>query len=110
MRDSEKVVLSNTLTEAPWNNARVFDRPAAEVVDQLRGEPGGDIVVLSSASVITALLAADRVDRISFTVFPEIIGGGQRLLDAGLPPSKWTLVKATAGDHGVLAIAYERVR
>ena len=62
MRDAEKVVLSGTLTEAPWERTRVFDEPAEDVVDRLKAEEGGDIVVFSSASVIKALLAADRVD------------------------------------------------
>lgn len=110
MRDTEKVIVSSTLTDAPWSNARVLHEPPADVVDRLKGEPGGDIVVFSSASVIQALLAADRVDRLSFTVFPETLGGGRRLLEAGLPPATWTLAHAAAGDHGVVSVAYDRAR
>lgn len=110
MRDVEKVVLSTTMQQAPWSNTRIFAESAAQVVDQLKAEDGGDIVVFSSASVIKDLLAADRIDRLSFTVFPEILGGGKRLLGEGLPASSWTLAHATGGDHGVLSIAYDRVR
>jgi dihydrofolate reductase len=108
MRDTEKVVLSTTLQEAPWSNTRIYAEPAAQVVERLRAQAGGDIVVFSSASVIKELLAADQVDRLSFTVFPEILGGGARLFEDGLPASTWTLAHATAGDHGVLSVAYER--
>ena len=110
MRDTEKVVLSSTLDEAPWSNARIFDEPAAQVVDRLQEEEGGDIVVFSSASVIKALLAADRVDRLSFTMFPEILGGGSRLLESGLPTSKWTPVHGATGEHGVVSLSYDRSR
>ncbi len=110
MRDAEKVVLSSTLVDVPWSNARVFNEPAPDVVDRLKGEPGGDIVVFSSASVIRALLASDRIDRLSFTVFPVTLGGGRRLLGDGLAPAAWTLEHAVAGDHGVLSIAYDRLR
>lgn len=109
-RDAENVVLSTTLSEAPWGNARVFARPAAEVVDLLKAEEGGDIVIFSSASVIKELLAADRIDRLSFTVFPEILGGGRRLFEGGLSASRWSLAHAVGGDHGVLSIAYDRSR
>lgn len=109
LRDTEKVVLSHTLTDAPWPNTRVFDEPAARVAERLRGEPGGDIVVFASATVLRDLLAADQLDRLSFTVFPVILGGGRRLLEAGLPASQWTLAHSAGGD-GVLSVSWDRVR
>lgn len=109
LRDAEKVVLSSTLTDAPWDNTRVFNEPAEDVVDRLKAEDGGDIVVFASASVIKALLAADRVDRLSLTIFPEILGGGARLFEEGLPAGRWDLANTANGD-GVLSLAYDRVR
>jgi dihydrofolate reductase len=108
--DTEKVVLSTTLTEAPWERTRLVNAPTAEVVKELKREDGGDILVLSSASVIKALFAADLVDRYSLTVFPEVLGGGVRLLEDGLPVSKWTLAEHAAGDHGTLSLVYDRIR
>lgn len=109
MRDAEKVVLTHTLSDAPWPNARLFDEPAAQVADRLRAEPGGDIVVFASATVLRDLLAADQLDRLSLTVFPVILGGGRRLLDEGLPASQWTLAHSASGD-GVLSVSWDRVR
>ncbi|MCX5374570.1 dihydrofolate reductase family protein [Streptomyces sp. NBC_00015] len=108
--DSDKVVLSSTLGKAPWERTTVVDKPAAEVVADLRAAEGGDILVLSSASVVKALLAADEVDRLALTVFPVFLGGGPRLFDDGLPAHRWTLVSQTAGEHGTLALVYDRVR
>jgi dihydrofolate reductase len=108
--DTEKVVLSSTLDEAPWERTAIADKPAAEVVADLRAAEGGDILVLSSASVIKALLAADQVDRLALTVFPVFLGGGPRLFDDGLPAGKWTLAGQAAGEHGTLALVYDRVR
>ncbi|MEU4037811.1 dihydrofolate reductase family protein [Streptomyces collinus] len=108
--DTEKVVLSSTLDEAPWERTTIVDKPAAEVVGDLKAAEGGDILVLSSASVIKALLATDTVDRLALTVFPVFLGGGPRLFDDGLPAGQWTLVSQTAGEHGTLALVYDRVR
>src|SRR4029450_3643537 len=36
MTETEKVVFSSTLTEAPWQNSRIVDADPAEVVKQLR--------------------------------------------------------------------------
>ncbi|XVQ06877.1 dihydrofolate reductase family protein [Spirillospora sp. CA-255316] len=108
--DTEKVVLSTTLTQAPWERARVVNAPAAEVVAELKATGAGDILVNSSASVIKAVLAADLLDRLYLMIFPEITGGGQRLFEDGLPASKWTLAHQETGELGELAMVYDRVR
>jgi dihydrofolate reductase len=108
--DTEKVVLSTTLTEAPWERTRVVNAPAADVVTDLKTTGEGDILVNSSASVIKALLSADLLDRLYLMICPEIAGGGQRLFDDGLPASKWTLTHQETGELGEIAMVYDRAR
>lgn len=108
--DVDKVVLSSTLTEAPWERTTIVDKPTVEAVADLKAAEGGDIVVLSSASVIKGLLAADQVDRLSLAVFPVFLGGGPRLFDDALPAGRWELVSQTAGEHGTLVLVYDRIR
>ncbi|MFD2470726.1 dihydrofolate reductase family protein [Amycolatopsis silviterrae] len=108
--DTEKVVLSSTLTEAPWERTRIVNAPAAEVVASLKADGEGDILVNSSVSVIKALLAEDLIDRLYLTICPQIAGGGPRLFDDGLPGTKWTVTHQETGDLGELALVYDRVR
>jgi dihydrofolate reductase len=110
MTETEKVVFSSTLTEATWQNSRIVDAEPTDVVKQLRGEDGGDIVILASVSVIKALLAADEIDRLSITLAPELVGGGARLFEDGLPSSSWKLVDSTPTESGALCLLYDRVR
>ncbi|MFC6879019.1 MULTISPECIES: dihydrofolate reductase family protein [Actinomadura] len=108
--DTEKVVLSSTLTEAPWARTRVVNAPAADVITELKATGEGDILVNSSASVIKPLLAADLIDRLHLVIVPEIAGGAARLFDDGLPPTKWTLTHQQTGTLGELAVTYTRTR
>jgi dihydrofolate reductase len=108
--ETQKVVLSSTLTDAPWDRARVVNRPAADVVRELRTSGEGEILVNSSASVIRPLLAADLVDRLYLLVLPEIVGGGPRLFEDGLPASSWELSSQVVGERGELAVVYDRRR
>ncbi len=108
--DAEKVVLSTTLSEAPWERSRIVNAPTAEVADELKAQDGGDIVVFASASVITALLKADRVDRLALTIFPKVLGGGPSIFPDGVPALDWTLVSDTHGDDGTIALVYDRAR
>ncbi|MBP2580957.1 dihydrofolate reductase [Streptomyces sp. PvR006] len=108
--DTEKVVLSTTLTASPWERARVVDAPAAEVVAELRSRGEGDILVNTSPSITKALLATDLVDRLYLLICPEIAGGGDRLFDDGLPGSRWRLTRRETGELGEMALVYDRVR
>ncbi|MFC7877064.1 dihydrofolate reductase family protein [Isoptericola sp. NPDC057391] len=108
--DTEKVVLSRTLTTAPWARTRLVDAPTPDVVVELRGSGEGDILVNSSASVIKPLLAADLLDRLYLLVVPVVVGSGPRLFDDGLPGSTWTLSSRVVGAQGEVAAVYDRAR
>ncbi|MFE0024434.1 dihydrofolate reductase family protein [Amycolatopsis sp. NPDC059021] len=108
--DTEKVVLSTTLTEAPWERARIVNAPVADVVADLKATGTGDILVNSSTSVIKALLAEDLLDRLYLLICPEIAGGGDRLFEDGLPGTKWTLAHHETGKLGETAVVYDRAR
>ena len=66
--------------------------------------------MFASASVITALLQADRVDRLTFTVFPTVVGEGPMIFPDGMPAGAWTLASARHGSDGTLALVYDRAR
>jgi dihydrofolate reductase len=110
MNETEKVVFSTTLTEPAWQNSRIADAEPAAVVAELRRQDGGDIIVLASVSVIRALLAADEVDRLSLMLDPELVGGGDRLFEDGMPASSWRLTDSTPTESGALCLLYDRVR
>ena len=106
----EKVVFSTSLTDGAWANSRITGGSPADEVRKLREQPGGDIVVLASVSVIQALLAADELDRLSVTLCPEIVGGGRRLFDDGLPAGSWSLTDLSTTESGAICLLYDRAR
>lgn len=106
----DKVILSTTLTEAPWERARIVNAPVADVVAELKASGEGDILVNSSPSIIKPLLGQDLLDRLYLIVAPEIAGGGERLFDDGLPATKWTLTYQETGPLGEIALVYDRAR
>ncbi|MET8761425.1 dihydrofolate reductase family protein [Lentzea sp. NPDC004782] len=104
----EKVVLSTTLTEVTWDNARLAGTDPVTAVKQLRQEEGGDIIVLASTSVIRLLLDAGEVDRLSITQCPELVGGGERLFTDGLATSSWSLTASRVTESGAICLTYDR--
>ncbi len=106
----EKIVFSSTLKEATWENSRIVDGDPATVIEDLRQQEGGDIIVLASSSVIRSLLRADALDRLSITLCPEVAGGGARLFEDGLHPSSWALHQSAVTESGALCLLYDRAR
>lgn len=103
-------MFSTTLTETSWANSRLVNADPAAIVNELRHQPGGDIIVLASFSLIKRLLHADALDELSLTFCPEIAGGGARLFDDGLPTSSWRLRTCTPTESGALTLVYDRKR
>jgi dihydrofolate reductase len=106
----EKVVFSSTVKVAEWDNTRIVDAAPATEVRRLRMRGGGDIIVLNSVSVINSLLEADELDRMSITLCPEVVGGGTRLFEDGLPASSWRLIDMSSTETGAISLLYDRVR
>jgi dihydrofolate reductase len=105
----EKIIVSSAMTEPGWRNTWVLDVDPAQVAAQLRRQRGGDVLVLSG-TLISRLLAVDALDRLAIVWCPELLGGGARLFDDGLPRSRWTLTSSTVSDTGANCTTYDRVR
>ena len=106
----EKIVFSSTLREATWENSQIVDANPAAVVEELQKQPGGDIIVLASSSIVRSLLRVDALDCLSITLCPEVAGGGARLFEEGLPASSWSLRQSTVTESSALCLLYDRVR
>jgi dihydrofolate reductase len=78
MNEIPKWVFSETLKEAPWgswNNAQVSADPAG-TVQKLKQQPGRDMVILGSGSLVSALTPHGLIDEYRIMVAPVIVGGG----------------------------------
>jgi dihydrofolate reductase len=100
-----KFVATSTPLGRQWHNATAIDGGLVEFVRKLKNWSGGDIGVHGSITVAQALLAADAVDEVRFTVAPVIAGRGRRLLD-GLPASRLELLRSVTSPTGYLLADY----
>ena len=53
MNNTPKVVISNTLTESPWENAVVAGGDLAETVNKLKAQPGGDMIAYGGGTLVS---------------------------------------------------------
>ena len=81
MNPMRKYVVSTTLTddEATWENTEVIRGDVAGEIARLKAEPGGDILVHGSCSLVHSLMEYGLVDEYRLMVFPIVLGSGKRL-------------------------------
>jgi dihydrofolate reductase len=81
MNSLPKVVFSRTLEEAAWNNTIVVKGDPAAEVRKRKKEPGMDMVILGSGSVVSRLAQAGLIDEYQFAVYPVVLGQGRTMFE-----------------------------
>jgi len=105
----QKYVVSDTLAEADltWTPTRIIR--GSEFLSQvaaLRSQPGGDIYMYGSLSVVRALLTAGLLDELVLMIEPITLGGGKTLFPNDGELRKFELTSAQTAATGVQVCRY----
>jgi dihydrofolate reductase len=105
--DARKIVVSNQNLELTWRNSEQLKGDLVDAVTALKREPGGDIGMSGSVSVVRQLLSAGLCDELHLLLHPIAVRKGMRLFDDGETiPLK--LLSSRAFETGVLHLVYTR--
>ena len=104
--DARKIVASKQKLEFTWRNSEQLDGELVEVVTALKAQPGGDIGLSGSVSVVRQLLAARLLDELHLFVHPIAVRKGMRLFDEGESPIPLRLSSSDTFKTGVLYLVY----
>ena len=77
MNRSPKYVFSTTMREATWSNTRLFKGDPAGEIRKLKSEPGPDLVIFGSGTIVSQLAAAGLIDEYQLVVHPVAVGAGK---------------------------------
>ena len=69
-----KYVASNTLTDPKWSDTAVVSGDVATAMVELKAEPGGELQVHGSGTLVRWLLDNELVDEITLLVCPVVVG------------------------------------
>jgi dihydrofolate reductase len=104
--DARKIVVSHQAPNLSWRNSEHLQGDLVESVTALKNEPGGQIAVSGSLSIVRQLLAARLLDELQLLVHPIAVRQGTRLFDEGEPSIPLRLVSSEAFSTGVLRLSY----
>jgi dihydrofolate reductase len=104
--DARKIVASNQKLKFSWRNSEQLEGDLVDTVTALKNEPGGDISLSGSISVVRQLLAAGLLDELHLLTHPIAVRKGMRLFDEGDTTIPLKLVSAQTFQTGVVHLVY----
>src|SRR6266568_4185288 len=111
---AQKYVVSGTLSgsdDTPWKPTTIIrGADLLKEVARLRDQPGGDIYVYGSLSVVRPLLAAGLVDELVLMIEPITVGGGKTLFPTDGEARAFNLISATTTGTGLQVCRYQPAR
>ena len=103
-----KYIVSSTLQDPEWNNARVIKGDLLDEVSKLRRLVSGDVVISASYRIARTLVENDLVDELRLKVFPVVLGAGDRLFGETSARRPMRLVDVRTLDGDTAYLTYER--
>jgi len=107
MNGVRKYVVSTTL-DGPLDrsNSDLIKENVAEEIDGLKQQPGKDISISGSGSLVRSLLQDGLLDELRLMVHPVAVGSGKRLFEDGGDRKALELMNSKIFGTGVVYLTY----
>src|SRR5262245_15981624 len=103
-----KHVVSTTLATLEWANSRRVTGNLADELTKLTQQPGKNIQVPGSPTLVRSLLRDGLLDELALMIHPVVVGSGKRLFEDGAEEVRLKLVESKTLSTGVLSVTYQR--
>jgi dihydrofolate reductase len=108
MNNTPKYVVSTTLEEPlEWNNSTLINGDVAQEITRLKQQPGKDISISGSGTLVRSLLRDGLLDELRLMVHPIVLGSGKRLFGDEGDQNALELVDSKTFSTGVLYLTYQ---
>lgn len=108
MNAMRKHVFSRTLERVSWQNASLLKGDLVSETKRLKEQPGPDLVILGSGSIVSQLSQEGLIDEYQIVVNPVIIGKGKTLFEGVRTKLPLERTKTRAFANGNVLLCYEK--
>lgn len=105
-----KIIVSNTLKQAPWGDfpgATIISENVVEAIKSLKQQEGKSLVVWGSISLSQLLIKEKIFDEITIQLCPTATGGGSLLFPDTSIYTNFKLVELKKYETGVVQLTYQ---
>jgi len=102
-----KYVVSTTLNKVEWKNSTLIKGNLTEAIAQLKQQPGKNIGVAGSPTLVRSLLQHDLLDELTLMIHPVVVSHGKRLFKDGGDLKRLKLVDSKTTRTGVMILTYQ---
>ncbi len=110
INEATKIVFSRTRRDVTWRGSRLVHDVDPDAVRAMKQEPGHDMMIFGSGSIVSALTAHGLVDEYQFVVGPVILGDGRSLVNGLSSPTRLELLEARPYSSGNVMLRYAPAR
>jgi dihydrofolate reductase len=107
MNNLPKIVFSKTLQEVKWNNSRLVKENIAEEISKMKQQPGKDMVIFGSGSIVSTFMQHGLIDEYRIIVNPIVLGNGNPLFKGINGKQNLKLLNTKVFDSGIVILFYE---
>ena len=107
MNKSEKIVFSNLLKKAEWNNTKVIGGNIVEEMKRLKKTKGKDMTILGSGSIVSLFADAGLIDNYQIMIDPVAIGNGTPIFNGIQHKLDLKLIETKIFKSGVVLLSYK---
>src|SRR5436309_3397749 len=107
LNNAPKFVVSTTLKSVTWRNSKLITEDIVGQVTKLKQQPGKNITILGSATLVRSLLRQGLLDQLGLLVYPIVVGTGKRLFEDWTAQAPLKLAESQVLSNGVLFLTYE---
>ncbi|WP_035347124.1 dihydrofolate reductase family protein [Edaphobacter aggregans] len=107
MNAATKVVFSRSLPEATWNNTMLVKDNAIDEMRTLKQQPGPDLVILGSGSLVRQLGEAGLVNEFQLLITPVALGAGRTLFEGLAKKIELAHVSTRTFQNGKVLLIYK---
>jgi dihydrofolate reductase len=102
MNNQTKYVVSTTLDRADWKNSHLIKGNLVEELNKLKQQPGKDISVVGSGTLVRSLLKLGLIDELQLMLCPIVLGVGKRLYDGADFTKSMKVLEAKSFSSGMI--------
>ena len=107
MNRMHKTVFSRTLNAVTWANTTLVKGDLTTEVRKLKQQPGPDMVILGSGSIVSQLTEARLIDGYQLVVSPIVLGKGRTLFETVSGRVNLKLTNSRTFNNGNVVLWYE---